>query len=154
MLDQPFPHRFRRLAGDDQLDFTGPHQFLSRLPSAEVIVASPGGGAVPSEGLVFADTRRLADVSSCDLICVPGGMNATGLALDRAFVGEVRRLGQVCALCHVGMHRLADPRCGRAARGASSDLPLGVAASVAAVRGGRRGRRGSCATVPSSPVVA
>ncbi|HET9509651.1 DJ-1/PfpI family protein [uncultured Sphingomonas sp.] len=93
MPDQPFRIVFAVWPGMTQLDFTGPHQFLSRLPGAEVIVASPDGGAVPSEGLVFADTRRLADITSCDLICVPGGMNATGLALDRAFVGDVRRLG-------------------------------------------------------------
>jgi transcriptional regulator GlxA family with amidase domain len=93
MPDQPFRIVFAVWPGMTQLDFTGPHQFLSRLPGAEVIVASPDGGDVPSEGLVFADTRRLADVPSCDLICVPGGMNATGMALDRAFVGDVRRLG-------------------------------------------------------------
>lgn len=35
-----------------------------------------------------------AEVSSCDLICVPGGAGATQVALDAAFVGEVGRLGQ------------------------------------------------------------
>jgi transcriptional regulator GlxA family with amidase domain len=93
MPDRPFRIVFAVWPGMTQLDFTGPHQFLSRVPGSEVIVASPAGGDVPSEGLVFAGTRRLADVDSCDLICVPGGMNATGMALDRSFVGEVRRLG-------------------------------------------------------------
>ena len=30
--------------GMTHLDFTGPHQVLSRLPNAAVIVASPAGG--------------------------------------------------------------------------------------------------------------
>ncbi|HGM5493203.1 TPA: hypothetical protein ACKP1B_004922 [Serratia fonticola] len=36
--------------GVTQLDFTGPHQFLSRLPGAEVIVASMGGNTVTADG--------------------------------------------------------------------------------------------------------
>jgi cyclohexyl-isocyanide hydratase len=78
--------------GMTHLDFTGPHQFLSRLPGAEVIVASPVGGSVAAEGLVFADTLRIADVRSCDLICVPGGINALRVAQDEAFIAEIRRL--------------------------------------------------------------
>lgn len=93
MRDQPFRIVFAIYPGMTQLDFTGPHQFLSRLPESEVIVASPAGGDVPSEGLVFGGTTRLADIASCDLICVPGGINATEVALDAAFVGEIRRLG-------------------------------------------------------------
>lgn len=34
----------------------------------------------------------IADVRSCDLICVPGGINVTKVAQDRAFVTELRRL--------------------------------------------------------------
>ena len=93
MTNTPFRIVFAVFPGMTQLDFTGPHQFLSRLPGSETIVASRDGGSVPSEGLVFADTARLADVATCDLICVPGGLAATKVALDRAFVGEVRRLG-------------------------------------------------------------
>jgi cyclohexyl-isocyanide hydratase len=78
--------------GMTHLDFTGPHQFLSRWPDADIIVASPAGGPVPADGLVFADTMRIADVRSCDLICVPGGTNATKVAQDAAFIGHIRRL--------------------------------------------------------------
>lgn len=78
--------------GMTQLDFTGPHQFLSRLPGSETIVASPWGGDVLSEGLIFARTTRLAEIDACDLICVPGGANATEMALDEDFVAQVRRL--------------------------------------------------------------
>ncbi len=94
VTDQPFRIVFALYPGMTQLDFTGPHQFLSRLPDSEVVIASAVGGDVPSEGLTFAHTHRLADIDRCDLICVPGGINATEVALDPAFVGEVRRLGE------------------------------------------------------------
>lgn len=80
--------------GLTQLDFTGPHQVLCRLPGAAVTLASATGGRVAAEGgLVFADLARLADVGACDLLCVPGGYGATRAALNPAFVDEVRRLG-------------------------------------------------------------
>ncbi|WP_206244673.1 DJ-1/PfpI family protein [Novosphingobium terrae] len=93
MTDQPFRIVFALFPGMTQLDFTGPHQFLSRLPNSETLVASRDGGHVAAEGLVFADTQRLADIAACDLLCVPGGATATQVALDEDFVGEVRRLG-------------------------------------------------------------
>lgn len=78
--------------GMTHLDFTGPHQVLSRLPGSVTTVASPAGGAVEADGLVFGGTTRIADVRSCDLICVPGGVGATVMGQDRAFTGEIRRL--------------------------------------------------------------
>ena len=78
--------------GMTHLDFTGPHQVLSRLPGSVTTVASPAGGAVEADGLTFGGTARLADVRSCDLICVPGGMGATKVAQDQDFIREIRRL--------------------------------------------------------------
>jgi cyclohexyl-isocyanide hydratase len=92
MSEQPFRIVFAIYPGMTQLDFTGPYQFFSRMPKSEVTVASAAGGDVPSEGLTFAGARRLANISACDLICVPGGANATTVALDTAFIGDVRRL--------------------------------------------------------------
>jgi transcriptional regulator GlxA family with amidase domain len=93
MTHAPFRIVFAVFPGMTQLDFTGPYQFLSRLPGAEVIVASLAGGAVPAEGLVFGGTVPLSGIATCDLICVPGGVTATQMALDEAFTGEIRRLG-------------------------------------------------------------
>jgi putative intracellular protease/amidase len=79
--------------GLTQLDFTGPHTVFTRLPDTEVIVASRNGGEVTSDGgLTFAHTRRLADIDSCDLICIPGGVAATEAATDAVLIAEVRRL--------------------------------------------------------------
>jgi cyclohexyl-isocyanide hydratase len=79
--------------GMTHLDFTGPHEFLRRTPNSETMVASVTGGTIDAEGLSFAGTVRLADIPSCDLICLPGGMNTTAVANDPVFIGEIRRLG-------------------------------------------------------------
>lgn len=95
MPEAPFRIVFALFPGMTQLDFTGPHQFLSRLPGAEVIVASAAGGDVAAEGLIFGATVALATVATCDLLCVPGGVPALEAALDPAFCNEVRRLGSM-----------------------------------------------------------
>ena len=94
MTEPRFRVLFAIYPGMTQLDFTGPHQFLSRLPNSEIIVASPDGGDVPSDGLLFANTTPIADVTACDLICVPGGLNALDMALDQDFVDQIRRLAE------------------------------------------------------------
>jgi len=75
------------------LDFTGPHQVLSRAPNAEVIVASIGGADIEAEGLTFTGLADLAGVERCDILCVPGGLGATEAMLDEQFMREIRRLG-------------------------------------------------------------
>ena len=75
------------------LDFTGPHQVLSRTPDAEVIVASLGGRDIEAEGLVFSRLADLARLERCDVLCVPGGIGATEAMLDATFMAEIRRLG-------------------------------------------------------------
>ena len=79
--------------GVTHLDFTGPHQVLSRAPGVEVTVASLGGRDMASDGLTFTGLADLAEVERCDLICVPGGLGATDAMLDEAFMREIRRLG-------------------------------------------------------------
>src|SRR5260370_7435698 len=68
---------FALFPGVTQLDFTGPHEVFSRLPGAEVIVASRAGGAIETDGLTFAGLRRLADGPPCGVVCVPGGFGPT-----------------------------------------------------------------------------
>ncbi len=93
MNTPPFTIVFALFDGMTPLDFIGPHAFLRRAPGAATILASRDGGVVSSEGLEFGGTARLAEVSACDLLCVPGGPAVTKLALDRGFVAEIRRLG-------------------------------------------------------------
>lgn len=79
--------------GVTHLDFTGPHQVLSRTPGAEVVVASLGGRDIEAEGLTFTNLADLAKVDRCDVICVPGGFGTTAAMLDESFMAQVRRLG-------------------------------------------------------------
>lgn len=94
-MSQPLVIVFPLYTGLTQLDFTGPHQFLSRLPGAEVILASARGGEVEAEmGMVFARTKPLSEVEGCDVICVPGGLTATEAALDPDYLPHVKRLAE------------------------------------------------------------
>ena len=76
------------------LDFTGPHQVLSRLPGASVVVASMGGEDIEAEGLVFSRLADLSKIERCDMLCVPGRLGTTDAMLDETFMDEIRRLGQ------------------------------------------------------------
>jgi cyclohexyl-isocyanide hydratase len=81
--------------GMTQLDFTGPHTIFSRIPGVSVVVVSEAGGPVESDGgLVFAGMRRMAEIERCDLLFVPGGMAATDVIGDEAFMREFRRLAE------------------------------------------------------------
>lgn len=76
-----------------QLDFTGPYEVLTRMPGAEVILASKDGGSLASEtGLLFGGLRCLADIDRADLIMIPGGPGQTEAMLDPDFMAEVKRL--------------------------------------------------------------
>ena len=85
---------FALYPGVTHLDFTGPHQVLSRLPGAKLITASAAGGAIEADGLTFANLARLADIPRCDVICIPGGFGTTDAMLDSQFMGEVKRLAK------------------------------------------------------------
>lgn len=93
-MTAPFQIVFAVYPGMTHLDFTGPHQVLSRYPGAAITVASLNGGGVEADGLAFADTTPLSKVAACDLLCVPGGFAATTVAGDPAFLCEIRRLAE------------------------------------------------------------
>lgn len=80
--------------GVTHLDFTGPHQVLSRLPNARVVVGSMGGQDIEAEGLVFSHLADLTAVDACDVLLVPGGFGTTEAMQDGAFMAEVTRLAK------------------------------------------------------------
>ena len=93
MAASPVKIVFALFPGVTQLDFTGPHLVLSRLPGAQVLLASRTGEPIEADGIVFGGLRRLADIEGCDIICVPGGYGATDNAIaDLEFLRELRRL--------------------------------------------------------------
>ena len=94
-MPRPINVVFPLFPGVVQLDFTGPHQVLSRLPNARLILASTIGGDLSAEdGITFAAVTRLADVDACDVICVPGGRGMTEALTDDVYMAHVRRLGR------------------------------------------------------------
>jgi len=83
---------FALYPGMTHLDFTGPHQVLCRLPRARTIAASAQGGAIEADGLTFGNLERLADIASCDILCVPGGLGCTDAMADPVFMAQIPRL--------------------------------------------------------------
>lgn len=79
--------------GVTHLDFTGPHQVLTRTPDADLIVASLGGQDIEAEGLTFTKLADLSKLERCDVLCIPGGFGTADAMLDDAFMAEIRRLG-------------------------------------------------------------
>jgi cyclohexyl-isocyanide hydratase len=88
-----FPVVFPLYPGITQLDFTGPYEVLARAPGARCILASVAGGTVEADGgMTFAGVRRLADIESCALICVPGGLGTVRVLEDQQYLSQLRRL--------------------------------------------------------------
>ena len=78
-----------------QLDFTGPHEVLARLPGAQCILASSTGGDLEADGgLVFTRVRRLAEIERCALICVPGGFGTIEAMEDQELLAQLSRLAK------------------------------------------------------------
>jgi cyclohexyl-isocyanide hydratase len=77
-----------------QLDFTGPFEVFARLPGARCVLASTDGGTIQGDGgITFTGVVRLADVSGCALLCVPGGFGTVAAMDDPAYLAQLRRLG-------------------------------------------------------------
>lgn len=70
-----------------QLDFTGPVQFLSRLPGARVHLAAASLDPVPTDcGFAIMPTTRFADCPQGAILCVPGGHGVREALTDGATV--------------------------------------------------------------------
>jgi cyclohexyl-isocyanide hydratase len=79
--------------GVTQLDFTGPHQFLSRTPDVQVRVASLDGRPVTADRLTFSNLEDLGAIAACDVLLVPGGGGCLNAIEDDRFLAEIARLG-------------------------------------------------------------
>ena len=94
-MAEEFPVVFAIYPHVTQLDFTGPHEVLARLPGAQCILASSTGGDLEADGgLVFTKVRKLADIERCALICVPGGFGTIEAMEDQELLTQLRRLAK------------------------------------------------------------
>jgi transcriptional regulator GlxA family with amidase domain len=92
-MADPFEVVFAIYPRVTQLDFTGPHEVLWRLPGARCTLASSAGGEVEADGgIVFSGVRRIAEIERCDLICVPGGFGTIEAMEDPVLLTHLRRL--------------------------------------------------------------
>ena len=92
-MNAEFPVVFALYPNVTQLDFTGPYEVFSRVPGARCVLASVEGGTIEADGgITFAGVRRLKDVESCALLCVPGGLGTVQALGDRQYLTELRRL--------------------------------------------------------------
>lgn len=94
IMADPLTIVFPLYPGVTQLDFTGPHQFLARLPGTRTIVASTGGRPIAGDGLTFAELADLDPIERCDVLCVPGGLGCTDAMEDEAYMAAIRRLAR------------------------------------------------------------
>lgn len=75
-----------------QLDFTGPVQFLSRLPGAAVHVVSQDGKAVATDcGFSILPRSDFATCPQADILCVPGGHGVRDAIADQMIIDFVRQ---------------------------------------------------------------
>jgi len=76
-----------------QLDFTAPFEIFARLPRARCVLASVEGVPIQGDGgITFSGVVRLADVETCELLCVPGGFGTVAAMEDQSYLSELRRL--------------------------------------------------------------
>src|SRR6185503_268531 len=72
----------------------GPFEVLARLPDARCILASVDGGELEADrGMKFTGLTPLAEVETCDLLCVPGGFGTIEAIEDARYLAALRRLG-------------------------------------------------------------
>ncbi len=82
--------------GVTQLDFSGPVQFLSRLPGAKTYVAAKTLDPVETDSsFAIVPNINFADCPQADIICIPGGHGVTEAIADKAVTGfvEAQALG-------------------------------------------------------------
>jgi len=93
IMSGDFQVLFALYPGITQLDFTGPYEVFNRLPGSRCVLASVDGGSIEADGgMTFAGVRRLQDVESCALLCIPGGFGTVAALEDRTYLEQVRRL--------------------------------------------------------------
>lgn len=74
-----------------QLDFTGPAQFLCRMPGAQVHVAAASLDPVMTDvGFGIVPTVTFEDCPQADLLCVPGGLGVAPALSDGQLIDFVR----------------------------------------------------------------
>lgn len=88
----PFNVVFALFDNVTQLDFTGPAQFLCRMPGAKVHVAAATLAPVMTDvGFGIMPTVTFDNCPQADLLCVPGGLGVAPALADAQLIDFVAR---------------------------------------------------------------
>jgi len=75
-----------------QLDMTGPHEVLARVPNTKVLLVAQSMAPVKTDrGMEIVPTTTIADCPQLDLIMVPGGPGQQDLMEDQAVLEFLRK---------------------------------------------------------------
>ncbi len=76
------------------LDAIGPYEVLSRLPGARVrfVAAQAGPVATDTRSLTIVAEEALDDITSCEIVVVPGGPGTRHLMTDPTLLAWIRRI--------------------------------------------------------------
>ncbi len=89
---EPFHIVFLLFDGITQLDFTGPAQFLSRMPGAIVHTAAKSIQPIETDsGFAILPNNDFTDSPQADLLCVPGGFGTKGVIADAGTLDFIRK---------------------------------------------------------------
>ncbi|HET6857636.1 MAG TPA: DJ-1/PfpI family protein [Streptomyces sp.] len=81
------------------LDAVGPYEILCRLPDAEVVFVAERTGPVPNDkgDLALVATHTFAEVTSPDIVVVPGGPGQSDQMENEALLGWLRAVDATTA---------------------------------------------------------
>jgi len=75
----------------DQIDFTGPFEVLSRIPNSTIhVIAKTKNPVRDVKGLILTPELSLADAPPLDLLLVPGGLGQQALMEDREILSFIK----------------------------------------------------------------
>ena len=78
-----------------QLDLTGPHEILARIPGVQVhVVAKSMDPCMSETGLALVPTATFAQVPAVDLLFAPGGVGQIAAAEDDETLDWLARVGE------------------------------------------------------------
>jgi cyclohexyl-isocyanide hydratase len=91
---EPVSIAFLLFPGVTQLDLTGPAQVLSRLGAQTLDLVAATRDPVPTDsGFSLLPTATFGEMSSADILCIPGGFGTIDAIEDEETLAWVRRVG-------------------------------------------------------------
>jgi len=78
-----------------QLDLTGPHEVLARMPDVSVhLVAANKRPVISERGLSIVPTATFDEVPALDILCVPGGPGVNAMMENDTLLEFLRKQGE------------------------------------------------------------